>query len=443
MKSLREKILWLYNFLVRDIWRITGSEISHTRRFFYDAIKTLVLAVRGFEEDKLQSKASALTYYTLFALVPVLALIFALARGFGFQERIVNWLVSQLSSQPELLPHLLNFIDKYLARSQGGIFVGVGIALLFWSVMSAFKQIEMAFNDIWQIKKQRSFVSSFTTYFSLMLLVPIFIVVSSTLSVFMTTQLPHYIDLGIFSPLLTISLKFIPYFINWILFTCLFIIIPNTQVKFLPALIAGVFTGTFFQLFQYLYIKGQVYLTSYNAVYGSFAVIPLLLLFLQISWIIILLGAELSFVVQNINKFEYGADVQKISRRYHNYIVLIVMYLIVKRFEKGEPPLSVEEISRQNSIPIRLASSVINDLLDVELISELASEKNKQKTYQPAVDINKMSVSYLFEKIASNGSEELKIRKDKQFDNLWNKLEQISLQLKNGEGAVLIKDLDK
>ncbi len=443
MKKFSEKILRVYNFLLHDIWRITGSEISRTRKIFYDAIKTLVLAVRGFTEDKLQSKASALTYYTLFALVPVLALIFALARGFGFQERIVHWLTSQMSSQPDLLPYLLDFVDKYLARSQGGIFVGVGIALLFWSVMSAFKQIEMAFNDIWQIKKLRSFVPSFTTYFSLMLIVPVFIVVSSALSVFMTTQLPHYVDLGVFSPLLRISLKTIPYIINWILFTGLFIIIPNTQVKFLPALIAGVFTGTFFQLFQYLYIKGQVYLTSYNAVYGSFAVIPLLLLFLQISWIIILLGAELSFVVQNISKFEYGADIQKISRRYHDYIVLVVMFLVIKRFESGESSLSVEEISRENAIPIRLASSVVNDLLDAGLISELSAEKNQPKTYQPAVDINVISISYLLEKMGSNGSEDLKIKEDEQLANLKKKLEQLNIQLEKAGGAVLIKDLDK
>ncbi len=441
MKGLKEKILWLYNFVVHDIWRITGAEVSRTRRFFYACIKTLVLAIRGFFQDKLQTKASALTYSTLFALVPVLALIFAIGKGFGFQELIINELNKNLAGQQEVLNYLLGFVDKYLTRAKGGVFVGVGIAMLFWSVMSAFKQIEGAFNDIWQVKKSRSFVSRFTTYMSLMIIVPVFIIASSGISVFMNTQLPAFLGVSLHSPISIFFMRFLPFFVNWILFTCIFIVIPNIKVKLVPAIVAGIFSGTFFQLFQYLYIKGQVYLSSYNAVYGSFAIIPLLLMWLQFSWIIVLLGAELSYVVQNISKFEYDADTQKISRRYHDFVLLVVMYLVVKRFENGEEPITGEEISQQNSIPIRLVTTILNQLSEINLINEVYTEKTEQKAYQPAIDINKITVSYLFEHVEEFGSEEFKMDKNPKFMPLWNTLTQLHQNAKMNGGEVLVKDL--
>lgn len=431
----------LLRFFSQDIWRITETEISKSRLIFYNSIKTLIVAVRGFTEDNLQIKASALTYYTLFAIVPVLALIFAIGRGFGFQDLIVESISQQFSVQSGVLPYLLDFVDKYLARVQGGVFVGIGVAVLFWSVMSGFRQIELTFNDIWQVKKGRSFVVQFSTYFSLMLIVPIFMVASSGLSIFVATQLSDLFADGLLSPLLNFTLKLSPFFINWLMFTGLFIIVPNTRVKFLPALIAGVFTGTFFQLFQILYIKGQVYLSSYNAVYGSFAIIPLLLLWLQTSWLIILLGAELSYAAQNINDYEFDSDNQKISRRYKDFLFLLVMKLIITRFEEGGEPLDAEEISKDNAIPMRLTTSILNQLVELDLLSEIIDEKTKNKAYQPALDIHKISVSYIFDKIEQQGSEEFKVDKELKHAAVWAKLEEMKLQVRLTQGQALVKDL--
>lgn len=431
----------LLRFFSQDIWRITETEISKSRLIFYNSIKTLIVAVRGFTEDNLQVKASALTYYTLFAIVPVLALIFAIGRGFGFQALIVESISQQFSVQSGVLPYLLDFVDKYLARVQGGVFVGIGVAVLFWSVMSGFRQIELTFNDIWQVKKGRSFVVQFSTYFSLMLIVPIFMVASSGLSIFVATKLSDLFADGLLSPLLNFTLKLSPFFINWIMFTGLFIIVPNTRVKFLPALIAGVFTGTFFQLFQILYIKGQVYLSSYNAVYGSFAIIPLLLLWLQTSWLIILLGAELSYAAQNIHDYEFDSDNQKISRRYKDFLFLLVMKLIITRFEQGGEPLDAEHISKENAIPMRLTTSILNQLVENDLLSEIIDEKTKNKAYQPALDIHKISVSYLFDKIEQEGSEEFKVDKELKHAAVWAKLEEMKQQVRLTQGQALIKDL--
>jgi len=432
-----------YKFIKHDIWKITDDEISTPRRIFYNSLKTLVIAIRRVVEDKLQIKAAALTYYTLFATVPVLALIFAIAKGFGFQELMKNSFVRQFYGQSTFLPYLLKFVDKYLTRVQGGVFVGVGVAVLLWSVISGFRQVERTFNEIWQVKKSRPFVFQFTTYLSLMLIAPVFIIASSGLSVFIVTNLSYYFKNGLFGPLLTVTLKLTPYLINGILFTSFFLIIPNTRVKFLSGLIAGVFTGIFFQIFQILYIRGQVYLTAYNTVYGSFAVIPLLLLWIQISWIIILFGAELSFAVQNVSNFEYEYDAQKISRRYKDFLTFLIMHIIVKKFEAGEPPVTAEAISKNNTIPIRLVTSVLNQLSDLAVVIELVDQKTKQKSYMPAMDINKITVSYILDKIEQDGSEGFIRISNKEIDHqeLWNKLETIRLQLRTSQGSILIKDL--
>lgn len=430
-----------YSFVLHDIWRITRSEVSKSRHFLYTIVKTLFISIRGFFYDKLQLKASALTYYTLFAMVPILALILAIASGFGFQDHIVNSMSQQFAGQGDAIPYVLNFVEKYLTKIKGGFFVGIGIVILLWSVMSVFRHIEGTFNEIWQVKKSRSLLVQFTTYFSLMLILPIFLVVSSGLSIFFVSNLSDLAMFDYIGTFVSILLKMSPYIINWLLFTALFLIIPNTKVKFIPAMVAGIFTGTFFQLFQYLYLKGQVFLTSYNVVYGSFAIIPLLLLWLQISWLIILLGAEISYASQNVYNFEFEKDAKNITPRYRNFLTLLITYLIIKRFEAGEEPPTVEDLTKENHIPVRLASNILNQLVDVNIIIEVENDKSKDKTYLPAVDINKISVSYLFEKIELTGSENFKVDIDNRFANIWNKLENIQNQTRLTQGNILIKDL--
>jgi len=440
-KFVSTRISNIYKFVRHDIWRITGTEISITRRYVYNSIKTLILAIRGFNEDKLQIKASALTYYTLFAIVPIFALLFAIGKGFGFEKVITDTLIKQLSIQKELQPYLIRFVKNYLLRAQKGVFLGIGFGVLIFSVMAGFRQIERTFNEIWQVKKERAYMSQFTIYFSLMLVLPIFIVTSSGLSIFLSTKFSESFLFGLLSPFLSILLKFSPYIINWILFTVLFTVVPNTRVKFLPALVAGIFTGTLFQLFQYLYIKGQVYLTGYNAVYGGFAIIPLLLLWLQTSWLIVLLGAELSFAAQNISNFEFEADSKQISGRYKKFLILVIIRIIIKGFEEGKEPQTAELISKENSIPIRLVSSIINQLMEIGLLNVVLIEKSKEKAYQPAIDINKISVSFLMEKIEKLGSENFKVDKEVQFLGIWNQLEDINKYIRVNGGSTLIKDL--
>jgi membrane protein len=431
----------MLKFIQFDIWRITENELSRTRRITYRFLKTMILAVRGFIDEDLNVKASALTYSILFAMIPTFAMIIAIAKGFGIEKLIRSSLQGTFFGQEDLIPQVMGFVERYLETTQGGLFIGIGLAVLFYSVMNFFMQVESAFNGIWKVKKSRSLIRQFTTYFSTILIIPVLIVLSSGLSIFINTAIAQSFLYDVLNPALRFGFKFAPYVINWIVFTILYLIIPNTKVRFANALIAGVVAGTAFQLFQFLYIHGQVYLSRYNVVYGSFAAIPLLLLWLQISFLIVLLGAEISYASQNIQDFEFELDVKNMSTRYKNFLTLFVTYIVIKQFENQKPPLSSTDISENFKLPIRIVNQILTKLVDVSIFIEVFNEESKLKTFQPAIDINQITVNLLYNKLDSHGSEFFLSNKNELLDSFWQKSLEIKKRSDESMEQILVKDI--
>jgi len=438
------KLTAFYNRMIKfiqfDIWRITENELSRTRRISYRFLKTMILAVRGFIDEDLNVKASALTYSILFAMIPTIAMIIAIAKGFGIEKLIRSSLQGTFFGQDDLIPQVMGFVERYLETTQGGLFIGIGLAVLFYSVMNFFMQVERAFNGIWKVKKSRSLIRQFTTYFSSILIIPILIVLSSGLSIFINTAIAQSFLYDVLSPVLRFGFKFAPYVIIWIVFTLMYLTIPNTKVRFENALIAGIVAGTAFQLFQFLYIHGQVYLSRYNVVYGSFAAIPLLLLWLQVSFLIVLLGAEISYASQNIHDFEFELDLKNMSTRYNNFLTLFVTYIVIKQFENQKPPLSSSEISENYKLPIRIVNQILTKLVDVSIINEVFNEESELKTFQPAIDINQITVNLLFTKLDCHGSELFLTNRNELLDSFWQK----SLEIKKRSDSteqILVKDI--
>jgi membrane protein len=429
----------MYNFFRYEIWQVTEYELSSTRRNIYRFIKTIILAIRGFIVDNLYIRASALTYSILFAIVPLFALIIAVAKGFGFEKIIEQSLRGTQVGQANLIPTIMDFVDRYLKTAQGGVFVGVGIIVLLWSVMSFFRQAERAFNSVWQVKKQRSFGRQVSTYFSSVLIIPLLIIFSSGLSIYFNSKISQPFIYDVLTPFFRFGVKFTPYIINWLVFTVLYLAIPNTRVKFYNAFVAGLVAGTFFQLFQLLYIHGQNYLSRYNIVYGSFAAIPLLFLWLQISCLIVLFGAEISYASQNIQNFEYEFDTNHISIRYKNFLTLFITYVVVRQFESQLPALTAEDIAHNYRLPIRIVNQLITKLIEVAVFIEVSS--GKTKTYLPAFDINQLTVNLLFNKLDNHGSELFLTNKNELLDTFWQKTLNLKEQSDEKIKLVLVKDL--
>lgn len=428
-------------FIGYDIWHITENELSRGKKFLYRLVKIVILAIREYSNNKLSIKASALTYSILFAIVPMLALLVGIGRGFEVEKMIEDSLTETFVAQAELVPVVIGAVGRYLDTTKSGIFIGVGLIVLIWSVMNFFIQVEDAFNSIWQVKKSRSVLRQFSIYFSAMFIIPVLIVFSNGLSIYMNTALSQSIFSNLINPVMRFSVKFSPYFVNWIIFTVMYMFIPNTRVKFANALTAGIIAGTAFQFFQIIYINGQVYLSRYNVVYGGFAAIPLLLLWLQISCLIVLLGAEISYAAQNIRHYDFEIDTNNISTRYKNYLTLYVTYILVKRFEEQLPPISSQQIAKDYKLPIRLLHQILNRLVEIEILIEVFNDHSKKKTYQPAFDINQLTLKLFFDKLEGSGAEFFVNDKNEVLDSLWFRMEEMRAKTAEYSADKLIKDL--
>ena len=270
-------------FLLDDIWRVTDDEVSKKRGMIYNAIKIVTLSIKEFVERRVVNKASALTYNTLLAIIPILAILFAIARGFGFANLLEDQFRSGLSSQAQAAETILTFIDSYLSHAKSGIFIGVGLILLFYTVLLLTYNMERTFNSIWQVKKPRSLYRKITDYFSMLLLLPLLILLSSGISIFISTFVKNIQEFALLAPIVKFLVRLTPFVLTWGMFTALYIFMPNTKVKFKYAVLPGILAGSAFQAFQYLYIGTQIWVSRYNAIYGSFAAIPMFLLWTQIS----------------------------------------------------------------------------------------------------------------------------------------------------------------
>ena len=441
MSKLVDFTSQIFDFIRFNIWHIIKYKFSHIRHLTYRLAKTIILSVRVFIKEKLNIRASALTYSILFAIIPLFALIIAIGKGFGVEKLIESSLNDTYIGQSDIAPTIMGFVERYLETTQRGLFIGIGIAILFWSVMSFFMQVESAFNSIWQVKKARSPINQFTTYFSSILIIPLLIVFSSGFSIYVSAAVSQTYIYHVLSPLLRFGMKLIPYFIDWIMFTIMYMVIPNTHVRFKNALLAGIIAGSAFQAFQMLYINGQVYLSRFNVVYGSFAAVPLLLLWLQISCLIVLLGAEISYISQNIKNFEHELDEKKLSVRYKNFLILFVTHLIVKQFEAQKPTLSAEQISSDYKLPISLVNQIITQLVDVSILVAVLTENSKTKRYIPAIDINQLTVNMVFSKLDSRGIEKILSTKNELFDSFWQKTIEIKRQADEQNAQLLVKDI--
>jgi membrane protein len=426
------------------IWHGPKNEISKWESFIYKQLKIIILAARGFSRDKVQLRASALTFYSLLSLIPLIAIAFAIAKGFGLDAKLEQTIIENVRFGEDVTDFLLETSRSALERTSGGYIAGVGIVILFVSVMSLLENIESSFNHIWQVRTARPWYRKFTDYFTFLLIAPIFIILSSSLMVFVNTEMTEIIDsariLTFFKPVVKFLLKFAPYLFFWISMTILFVVMPNTKVRFVPALIAGVITGTILHLLQWLYFEIQYGMMSLNAIYGSLALIPLFIVWMQSSWIIVLIGAELSYANQNINRFEQEFESVRISYFQKRAIVLLMMQKIARNFFVGEKPLSAEELAFSVNIPVRLARDILQDLSNINLVS-IVQENDDEQLYQPAIDINKLTVSYIFARMDRRGSSQITISKNEDYNKVVNLLEKFDKQMSLSDNNVLVKDL--
>ncbi len=398
----------LKQFLSKDIWSIQISEYPMPRRILFQSLRIIILAYRGFVEDRVLLRASALTFYTLMSIVPVLAMGFGIAKGFGMDRYLEKQLLENFQGQQDIMNQLIDFSNSLLQNTGGGLIAGIGVMVLFWSVLKVFGHIEHSFNDIWQISSARPFNRKFADYLSMMVIAPVLIIASSGLNVFIATQVSELsarIELiSYVAPLIMFLLRLIPYVIVWIVFTLMYVVMPNTKVNILSGLIAGIIAGSAFSITQWIYIDFQVGISKFNAIYGSFAALPLFLTWVRISWLIVLFGAEISFSHQNQNLYEYESETENISHRSHQALSLLILNRIFSRFTNGEPGYTAQQVSKELKLPIRLVRSLLEALVDCKIIAKSYTSQPKTPAFLPAQHIDIFTVAYVLNKLDTFGA---------------------------------------
>ena len=399
VSRMTAKAMGWWRYVSDDVWNDTRQS------FMVNLVKTLNLSVRSFLNSELQTRAAALTYQTILAIVPALALLFAVGRGFGFQNIIQSQLFHSFPAQQEALSKAFEFVDSYLAQSSEGVFVGIGILFLLWTLVSLITSVEDSFNTVWGIKQGRSIWRKLTDYTAIVLILPILIICSSGIMVFMSTALQTLIPFGFLSPVIKWLLDLTSIALVWLFFAGSYMLIPNTRVKFKNAMIAGVIAGTGYTVLQWLFLSGQLYVTRYNAIYGSFAFLPLLLLWLQLVWVITLAGAVICFSSQNIFEYNFTSEISKISNNYKWRLTLAVMTVAVQRFLSGKSALTPHQIAVKYDLPISLVSGSVQKLVECGLLLRVVvKDIEDEPGVVPALPAGEITIGTVLERVGACGS---------------------------------------
>jgi sulfate-transporting ATPase len=251
MEKIRTPLKPIVRFFTTTIWHARRGERSAVQWLLIRLVRTLVLTVRGFSRHQGPLRASALTFFTLLSLVPVAAMAFGIAKGFGFERRLQQELLDKFSAQEEVVEQVIGFAQNMLDNTKGGMIAGIGIVVLFWAVVKVLGNIENAFNHIWGVRS-RTFIRKLSDYLTIMLICPVLVIMSGSVTVFITSQVSaisgRFELLQMVGPAIFVGLKLLPYTLIWVLFTLTYMIMPNTRVRFDGALLAGVIAGSAYQV---------------------------------------------------------------------------------------------------------------------------------------------------------------------------------------------------
>lgn len=444
MWNLRSLISKVVAFLFVDIWRFRLTQLKGKRTFFIRNLRILLLAIRGFDENKCQLRATALTFFSLLSIVPLAAMAFVTARAMGIEDVLQRQLLAEFAGYENIIQKIIGFARALLESTHGGPLTFVGALMLCLSVLAAIGHLQTAFNEIWDDLDRRSLSQKLLDYAVLMLIAPFVVIVSSSATIFLTTQFNLIVDkfslIGWVSPLFFLGLKLMPYLLVWMLFAFIYLFIPRTTVSLRSGIWAGIVAGTIYQLVHWAFIIFQVEISRYNAIYGSFAALPLLLIWLQISWLTVLFGAELAFAHQHQAAYEFEADCLNISLHFKRLLSIYVAHFFVRHHLAKGAPLSAEKISEALDIPYRLVSHIVHDLTDCGFLDRTIQDE-KTSHYELKEDAERFTIASLVDALEQNGVNRLPVLRNDHYRTLAAALEGFQAEIKSSTANRRLMDI--
>lgn len=385
-------------------------------------LRVLYDSTRGFLEDDCYSKASALTFYSLLSIVPILAVLFGIAKGFGLEHTLEFEISERFGEQRELMDKLIEFAYLWLQTVKGGIIAGFGVFVLFWSGLGLLSSIETTLNAIWKMPISRSISRRISDYLATMVICPFFLIISSSITVMLShlaQASESHVFVEVIHPILLFLLKIFPFILSAMLFTFVYFFLPNTKVYMRSAVIAGIIAGTAFQLLQWVYIKFQFGASSYGAIYGSFAALPLFLIWLQISWLILLAGAELAFEIENDLFIPYRQTVYLSSKA----AALLITYRCIEAFVEGSPPQTDRSLAHELGISLNHLHTLLGALQKERIIS-VVSDNDRVTAYQPARAVESITFAMVCNAIDKNNELLASVRDSNPFQRIQDYLKE-------------------
>ncbi len=385
-------------FFRHEVWH-DPPDAGRIRQVLLHALRVALITVNSIRNETILLRSSALSYSTLLAVVPLLAIGFSMLKGLGFQTQIEHMLVSYLTAEQE---QLTSKILEYISNTDFKALGALGTAVLIYAVIMMLSNVERAFNDIWGVSRSRPLVRKISDYISVLLLGPLLIVLSTAMITSMSsyTVVQNLSEYTVFRDFFFVFNTVIPHLGLWIAFTAMYIMMPNTRVRLVPALIAGVVCGSAWELAFHVYTGFNIGMARYNTIYGTFAALPIFIIWIYISWVIVLVGAQISNAVQQIRAYQQEFTGAGASFGQQQVMGLYIMHEIARRFYLGKAALTAEQIALHLSIPSRMVEKISEIFCQNGLLREIDSTA---RIYQPAMDLFRISAADIFHAIRDHG----------------------------------------
>jgi len=407
-------------------------------------LRTVHAAVQDFGLHKGSLHASALTFYTLLSLVPVVAMAFGVAKGFGVEKLLEKELLRNFAAQEEVIVQLIAFANNMLENTKGGLIAGIGVIVLFWSVIKVLGKIEDNFNHIWGVSS-RSLVRKLSDYLTIMIVGPMLLIMSGSATVFIASKvsaLSSQVGLqDVFSPAVALGLALAPYILIWLLFTLIYMIMPNTKVRPESAILAAVLAGTTYQLVQVAYVRFQIGVTSYNAIYGSFAALPLFLVWLRLSWFIVLFGAEIAHAFPESDFSRPAAAGRQRSMAQTRALAMAICHEVTGRFANSDRPLDAEGLALTLNVSPQDVEELAGSLVSGGILARVCAESGGPDLYQPARDTANITLETVITVVDQAHADPLFSARHPSIAALGTRLDQIFQAAPPQEARMPVRDL--
>ena len=415
------------------IWDPEISEVTRFKRLIHSLLKIGFMVTRDFIKNLVNLEAMALAFKTLLSLAPLLAVIFSILKGFGVHNRMEPALAEALAplgeKGKEVTAYLIGFVDKMSAGALGSI----GLVTLFITVLSLMGTIEQAFNRIWHVKSPRKLTRRFSDYLSVILVGPVLVVAALTITATLQSNsfVQKMISLEPFGIVILTLLKFVPYFTLWGAFTFLYVFIPNTRVKLTSAVVGGLVAAVLWQTVGWGFTVFVASSTRYYAIYSSFAILLLFLLWLHVGWVIVLLGAQVAYAHQHIRFYEGERELLTNSPAGREKLALEMMFLIGRNFFHGLDPLSVTTLASRLYLPAGLVRDFMETFRQCRLVLPVADEE----TFVLARDPERISIKEILDCVRNSGMKKPAVRTDEEvaIDELLRKVDDSVAQTLEGK----------